>query len=804
MIDSTDPEAIELALTYCQGKAIVNSVNLEDGGARIGAVAPLLRRYGAAVIFGVIDDDPDQAQAFTRQRKLEIARRGHQLLVEEHGVGETDIIFDPLVFPAASGDETYIGAAVETIEGLRLIKEEFPNCPTVLGISNVSFGLPIRAREVVNSVFLYLCTKAGLDLAIVNTERIERYASIPANERQMAEALLANLPPRPDGESPLASLAAAPRDWRQQSPEQRLAIHQHHVRLLTEHFRSAPRPSRAAPRAEQTTDDLLAALIVDGSRSGLTEALDRKLADGASPLEIINGPLMAGMAEVGRLFNANELIVAEVLQSAEVMKAAVSHLEAHMEADTPATDAAAGSETGRGGAPGRATSRGGISRGGMHRGRVLLATVKGDVHDIGKNLVQIILANNGFEVIDLGIKVLPEVLVRSALQHQPDAIGLSGLLVKSAHQMAATAEDLAAAGVTVPLLVGGAALSRRFADERIAPAYGGGRVVYCADAMEGLEVLLRLAEGGWDQQRTGTVPGTPLIASSPARSRSQAPSDVRSIPPMPSASPAIVQPIPPPRSERVVWSPVPDLREIWSYMNEQMLYGKHLGLRGVVARLLAEGDLRAEKLQQTVEALKDEAEGWMRVRTVWRFYEAVPQGDAIALFEPGSETSACTFVFPRQDRSGGLCLADFVVRPVGGVRDSLALFVVSAGEGVGQRAQEAREAGEYLKSYAIQALAIETAEAGAEWLHARLRAEWGFPDPPEMTMSERFAGRYRGKRFSFGYPACPDLDDQATLWSLLRPEEIGVTLTEEMMMEPEASVSAIVFHHPDARYFSVE
>ncbi len=761
MIDSTDAAAVEVALTYCQGKSIVNSINLEDGEERLEAVAPLLRRYGAAVIFGVIDEDPEQAQAFTRGRKLEIATRGHRLLTEKYGVPEEDIIFDPLVFPAASGDESYIGGAVETIEGLRLIRGAFPNCTTVLGISNVSFGLPVRAREIVNSVFLYLCTKAGLDLAIVNSERLERYASIPDAERRMVEALLANTPPAAgDGDDP--ALANAPGDWREQSPEERAAIHRFHVARVTEHFRGARR--EAVVRPEQPIDERLAGYIIDGSRTGLIADLDLKLAEGLTPLDIINGPLMAGMAEVGRLFNDNELIVAEVLQSAEAMKAAVSHLEQFMDAETSSS-----------------------------RGRVVLATVKGDVHDIGKNLVDIIFTNNGFDVIDLGIKVHPETLVQAVREHRPDALGLSGLLVKSAHQMVVTAEDLAAAGIEVPILVGGAALSARFTQERIAPAYGG-RVLYCSDAMTGLETLLRLSEGGPETtapadpiERRAPVPHAPATATT----RAEAPAVRTDLPP-----------VPPPRTDRVVQTPVENLDEIWSYINPQMLYGKHLGLRGSFARLLDEGDAKAEKLDAMIEALKTDVRKWMRVGAVWRFFEAEPDGDRIALFEPASETPAHVFTFERQQKPGGLCLSDFVVPARDGVRDSMALFVVGAGEGVRGQSQAAKNAGEYLASHAIQALAIETAEAAAEWLHARLRGLWGFPDPPEMTMKDRFAARYRGKRYSFGYPACPDLDDQAPLWGLLRPEDIGVELTEGMMMEPEASVSALVFHHPDARYFS--
>ncbi len=766
MIDSTDPEAIEVALTYCQGKSIVNSINLEDGEERIEAVVPLLRRYGAAVIFGVIDEDPKQAQAFTRERKLEIASRGHKLLTEKYGVPETDIIFDPLVFPAASGDASYIGGAVETIEGLRLIKEAFPACPTVLGVSNVSFGLPIRAREIVNSVFLYLATKAGLDLAIVNTEGLERYAAIPEEERRMAEALLFNRP-LPAGETEDHALTDAPEDWRDQTLDQRAAIHQRHIATIGVHFRGATR--EAVVRPEQPLDERLAGYIIDGSRSGLREDLDLKLAEGAAPLDIINGPLMAGMSEVGRLFNANELIVAEVLQSAEAMKAAVSHLEQFMDADTSAA-----------------------------RGRVVLATVKGDVHDIGKNLVEIILSNNGFEVIDLGIKVVPETLVQAVAEHRPDAIGLSGLLVKSAQQMVVTAEDLSAAGIGLPILVGGAALSKRFTEERIAPAFGGS-VTYCADAMAGLDTLLRLAEDGWPQGASVAPPPAPTRGKSPNRKPARTGT---------ASARAVVRtdldPLPPPHADRVVWSPVEDLREVWSFINPQMLYGKHLGLRGSFARLLDAGDVKAEKLEAVIESLKDEIDGWMQVRAVWRFFEAEPDRDAITLYEPGSNEAVHSFEFGRQAKPGGLGLADFVVPSADGVRDSVALFVVGAGDGVRERSLVAKEAGEYLSSHAIQALAIETAEAAAEWLHAKLREAWDFPDPLEMTMKDRFAARYRGKRFSFGYPACPDLDDQAALFRLLRPEEIGVTLTDGMMMEPEASVSAMVFHHPDARYFSVK
>ncbi|HLL53387.1 MAG TPA: methionine synthase, partial [Myxococcaceae bacterium] len=429
MIDSTDEEVIAMALTYSQGKAIINSVNLEDGEERFHKVVPLARRFGAALVVGCIDE---VGMAVTRQRKLEVAERSYELLTKKYGIRPQDIYFDPLVFPCASGDQQYVGSAVETIEGVRLIKERFPECKTVLGISNVSFGLPTAGREVLNSVFLYHCVQAGLDMALVNSEKLERYPSLPAEERKLSEDLLYN-----HGPDPVTPFAA--------------------------HFRER-KPQKAAV-SSLPLEERLCRYVVEGTRDGLIADLDLAL-EKASPLEVINGPLMKGMDEVGRLFGNNELIVAEVLQSAEVMKAAVGYLEPKMDKSQSA-----------------------------NRGKVLLATVKGDVHDIGKNLVEIILANNGFQVVNLGIKVPPEKLVEAVRAHKPHILGLSGLLVKSAHQMVATAEDLSRAGVDLPILVGGAALSRNFVDKNIAPAYGG-TVAYAQDAMSGLDLAKQIVEPG--------------------------------------------------------------------------------------------------------------------------------------------------------------------------------------------------------------------------------------------------------------------------------------------------------------------
>ncbi|HSS52979.1 MAG TPA: methionine synthase, partial [Thermoanaerobaculia bacterium] len=739
MIDSTDAAVMEQALTWCQGKAILNSINLEDGRSRFEKVIPLARRFGAAVVVGLIDE---KGMAVDVERKVEVARRSFHILVEEMGVKPEDIWWDPLVFPCGTGDAAYLGSAAQTIEGVRAVKELFPDSKTILGISNVSFGLPNAGREVLNSVFLYHCTKAGLDAAIVNTEKLARYADIPQEERDLAEALIF---------LPLGDVEAGNRA----------------VETFTAHFRG--RASAAVqPRAELPLEQRLARAVVEGSKTGLEDDLELALADERwpTPMEIINGPLMAGMSEVGRLFNDNQLIVAEVLQSAEVMKAAVSYLEPHME---KAVDGSSSS-----------------------RGRVLLATVKGDVHDIGKNLVDIVLSNNGFEVVNLGIKVPSERLIQAVRDHKPDIIGLSGLLVKSAQQMVLTAGDFAAAGIDTPLLVGGAALTRRFTHRKIANAYTG-LCTYAKDAMAGLKLVERLTDPAARPELDREVAA--LIAADTAEAAVE-PGEAAE--PGRNAAAEVRRDIPvpaPPDLDRHVAEL--DLDKVWEYLNPQMVYGKHLGLKGSVKRLREEGDEKLAKLERIVGELKDVARhGAMKARAVWRFFPAEAEGNKVTLRDPESGEPIAIWTFPRQNRDGGLCLADYVLPG-----DHLALFVTTAGEGVRQRVEAWKDQGEYLKSHAFAALALETAEAASEWLHACLRKRWGFPDAPDLALEDKLAARYRGKRYSFGYPACPDLAFQRELFHALRPEEIGVELTEGDMLEPEASVSALVFHHPDARYF---
>ena len=736
MIDSTDAVVIERALRACQGKAIVNSINLEDGEERFEKVVPLLRTYGGAVVVGCIDEDKQQGMAVTRARKLAVAERSHALLTEKYGVPARDLIFDALVFPVGTGDVNYIGSAVETIEGIRAIKARFPESKTILGISNVSFGLPPAGREVLNAVFLYHCTKAGLDYAIVNTERLERYPSIPEEERRLAEDLIY---------------------WRGADP----------VAAFAAHFRG--RKKEAKTGATLPLDERLARYIVEGSKDGLLDDLALKLKE-AGALEIINGPLMKGMEEVGRLFNDNQLIVAEVLQSAEAMKAAVAYLEPFMEKDESAT-----------------------------RATLILATVKGDVHDIGKNLVEIVLKNNGYRIINLGIKVPPEDLIAAYHQHKPDAFGLSGLLVKSAQQMVTTAQDLRAAGIEIPLFVGGAALTRKFTATRISVEYGG-PTLYAKDAMDGLDLANRLfgattreslierLRTEHERLRAGAEVSEEPRPTTAAPARSAVSRDV-SVPKPPDLDLHVLRRVP--------------LTHVFPYLNLQMLLGKHLGVKGSVQRLLAEGDPKTLEINAVIEELKREVveQGWLEANALYRFFEARSAGEDLILSRDGRE--AARFTFPRQRAGERLCLADYV-RDTAAEPDYVALFAVTCGKGVRELAERWKEEGQYLRSHAIQALAIELAEALAEMLHARLRTQWGFPDLPGLSMEDRLKARYRGIRVSFGYPACPNLADQRILFDLLEPSQIGLELTEGFMMDPEASVSALVFHHPEAKYFKAE
>ncbi|MCM3765937.1 methionine synthase [Neobacillus niacini] len=739
VIDSTDDKVIEKALKYSQGKSIINSINLEDGEERFEAVVPLIHRYGAAVVVGTIDE---KGMGVTAEKKLEIAKRSYDLLVNKYGLKPQDLIFDPLVFPVGTGDEQYIGSAKATVEGIRLIKEQLPGVQTILGISNVSFGLPPVGREILNSVFLYHCTQAGLDYAIVNTEKLERFASISKEEVALAEALLF------------------------ETTDETLAT-------FTNFYRDKKKEAKVTG-TDMTLEERLAYYVVEGTKEGLQPDLELALAQYPAPLDIINGPLMDGMKEVGRLFNDNQLIVAEVLQSAEVMKAAVSYLEPFME-------------------------KGDVS---ASKGKVLLATVKGDVHDIGKNLVDIILSNNGYNVIDLGIKVTPAELIKAIREEKPDIVGLSGLLVKSAQQMVLTAQDMKEAGIDLPIMVGGAALSRKFTDTKISKEYDG-LVLYAKDAMNGLSLANQLQSPeelekliAEKQEKLAKV-DVPLDL--PIRSAASV-----AVKPKPAVSTTVPVFVPKDTKRHVLKSY--SLSHVEPYINMQMLLGHHLGVKGKIAKLIAEKDEKALKVKEMVDQLllDASANGWIKPAAVYQFFPAQSDGNKIHIYNPENHSQIIeTFDFPRQDSSPYLCLADFLKPVDSGVMDYVGFFTVTAGRGIREVADGLKNEGRFLESHALQSLALESAEGLAELIHRQMRDRWGFPDPLTFTMQDRFAAKYQGQRFSFGYPACPDLEDQKKLFRLIEPGNIGVNLTDGCMMEPEASVSAMVFAHPEARYFNV-
>lgn len=736
MIDTTDSDVVEASLKSIGGRPAINSVNFEDGEEKIRQVASLAKKYGATLVVGLIDDDPDQGMAITVERKLEIAGRAHRLLTGEMGFSDGEIIFDPLVFPCGTGDKNYVGSAEQTILGVKAIKEKFPLSKTVLGISNVSFGLPKEGREVLNGVFLYHCIQAGLDFAIVNATGLKRYASIPDEERELSLDLLNNR--RDDA-----------------------------IERFADFYREA-RPSMEDSVKDMPVKERIEYAVIEGVRENLIENIDELLKDD-KPLDIINGPLMDGMAIVGERFGANQLIIAEVLESAEVMKVAVSYLETKL----PEGEKAAS------------------------KGKIILATVKGDVHDIGKNLVDMIFSNNGYEIINLGIKVPPEKLVEAVRIHNPDIVGLSGLLVKSAQMMVTTVEDFKFAGINTPMIVGGAALTKEFTLTRISPAYGN-IVFYAENAMKGLSLCHNLQDPSEKELLYEKWQASQDRRIERAKKRAEIKPE-----PMPEVLPGWKESEIPKAPDFEPHIFIPDnLDDVFSYINKKMLYGKHLGLPRPEARLSDGEDKQAQKVRMAVQRVMDKVKqsDWFQPKALYLWVESWSEDNRIFW---KSDNGSLRLDLPRQNKDPYACAADWVAP--NGTGDSIAIFITTCGKEPNEIALKWKEEGRYLDSFILQALAIETSEALAEMIHKRIRDEWGFPDKEDMTLKEIFKAQYRGIRLSFGYPACPDLEDQAKLFELLQPEKkIGVRLTSGFMMEPEASVSALVFHHPEAHYFRAE
>lgn len=738
MIDSQVPEVVEEAFKLTQGKCILNSVNLEEGEKSFEELLPLVKKYGASVVVGCIEGE----MAVTAADKLKVAKNSYELLTKKYGIPEEDIMFDPLVFPCGTGDKNYFGSGKETIEGVSLIKKAYPKVRTTLGISNVSFGLPNAGREVLNSVFLYHCVKAGLDTAIVNSEKLVRFSTITDEEKALCDDLLWYN--TQDGNDPVANFTAYFRGKKVQEKE-------------------------TVDLSSLTVEKRLEINIVEGTKDGLIENLDEALQK-YKPLEVINIPLMAGMDIVGKLFNDNELIVAEVLQSAEVMKAAVAYLEPKMEK----TDVSV-------------------------KGTVVLATVKGDVHDIGKNLVNIILSNNGYKVVDLGIKCLPESLIKATREHNPDVIGMSGLLVKSAQQMVSTVKDFKAAGIDTPVLVGGAALTQKFTSNKIQPEYDG-TVIYAKDAMHGLSLINQLVNDeeretfikqyrekfkpGFDKETEKKAKKGPLKLKEKTLSFDY---DIKSI----TASSY---------DTHVVTK---SMDELWPYINRQMLYGHHLGLKGNIKKLFDTENPKAMKLYKQVQDVRNSIveKDLLNTQGMFRFYKVRAEGETMVILSENEQDELQRFTFPRQPGGYQYCLTDFIHPDK---VDTCCFFIVTSGQEILDYAKQLKDEEAFLASHIANAIGLELAEAFAESLHQDIRSFWGFPDKEGLIGEDLFKLAYRGRRYSFGYPACPDLGYQSLLWKLCSPDKhIGVELCDDFMMNPDGSVSALVFHHPEATYFRV-
>ncbi|MFE0516188.1 methionine synthase [Streptomyces sp. NPDC058964] len=751
VLDSTEPAILEAGLERLGGRAVVNSVNYEDGDgpdSRFARIMPLVAEHGAAVVALTIDEE---GQARTAEWKLRVAERLIADLTGEWGMAESDILVDCLTFPIATGQEETRRDGVETIEAIRELKRRHPDVQTTLGLSNISFGLNPAARTVLNSVFLHECVAAGLDSAIVHASRILPISRIPQEQLECALDLVHDR--RREDYDPL----------------------QRYLELFEGVDSRSVKASRAAELAALPLPDRLRRRIVDGERGGLTADLDEALT-GHSALEIVNDILLDGMKTVGELFGSGQMQLPFVLQSAEVMKAAVGHLEPHME---------------------RADTSG--------KGTLVLATVKGDVHDIGKNLVDIILTNNGYNVVNLGIKQPVSAIVEAAEKHRADAIGMSGLLVKSTMIMKENLQELNDRGLatTYPVILGGAALTRAYVEQDLHELYDG-EVRYARDAFEGLRLMdtltaLKRGEAGaaLPELKRRRVRATTTARINEDRRPLPARSDVATDNPVPT----------PPFWGTRVTKGIP-LADYASWLDERATFMGQWGLKssrgatGPSYEELVETEGRP-RLRAWLDRLH--TDNLLEAAVVHGYFRCVSKGDdLIVLDEDGTERTR--FTFPRQQRDRYLCLADFfraqdAVDSVSGETDVIAFTTVTMGNRVSEAANELFAADSYRDYLELHGLSVQLTEALAEFWHARVRAELGIADQDPTDLAGMLRTDYQGCRYSLGYPACPDLEDRAKIAGLLRPERIGVTLSEEFQLHPEQSTDALILHHPEAVYF---
>jgi 5-methyltetrahydrofolate--homocysteine methyltransferase len=748
VIDSTETPVIEAALKLHGGKPIINSINFEDGEQHATDRLKLAKQFGASVIALTIDE---VGMAKSAEDKLRIASRLVDFACNQHGLPQADLLIDPLTFTIATGNEDDRKLALWTLEGIAAIREAFPEIQIILGLSNVSFGLNPAARAVLNSVFLDHAARAGMTGAIVHVSKIRPLHLIAPEEVKVCEDLIFDR--RSEGYDPL--------------------------QRLLELFADRKAADATVKKRAETVEGRLKDRIVDGDRKGLQTDLDEALAK-MPPLDIINTVLLDGMKVVGELFGAGKMQLPFVLQSAETMKAAVAYLEPHMERIE-----------------------------GQEKGTIVLATVKGDVHDIGKNLVDIILTNNGYRVVNLGIKVPLAEMLHAVQENRAHAIGMSGLLVKSTVVMRENLEEMTRQGVEVPVLLGGAALTRNYVEDDCVRAYASGRVAYARDAFDGLHLMDKVTSNGFDDYLAAVQSKRSGKARNTARTLGQA--DVRAFQPVDIGAVQIRRrrltqdvPVvePPFWGARTLEAPA---KAIVPFINERSLYQFQWGFRKQGRSLddflgWAKQELRP--VMRRMLALCEE-EDILKPQAAYGYWLAAGQGNDLLIFDQDGQTELARFSLPRQPKDDGECIADFFRDVDDAQRDVIGLQVVTVGQKASDKAREWFEENRYQDYLYLHGLSVEMAEAMAEYTHKRIRAELGFAAEDDRDMEKMLAQGYRGSRYSFGYPACPKLEDQIPLLKLLGADRVGVEISDEYQLHPEQSTSAIVVLNPNAKYFSV-
>jgi len=750
MLDSTEVNVIEAALKLCSGKTIINSINLEDGRKTLDPKALLAKKYGAALVALTIDE---KGQADTAEWKFEVAKRIYDIVVHEYGIPPSDLMFDPLVFPVTTGMEQTRRSAIETFEAIKLIKKHLPGALTHVGLSNCSFGLSPYTRQVINSMYLHYALGYGLDSAILHSSKILPLANIDDKGKELCRRLLFA-------------------EFEESDPLQE----------IIEHYADKKTESKKGQSLGENVEDRLKQAIIQGRRESLIADLDAGR-ERYSPIEIINKILLEGMKVVGELFGSGQMQLPFVLQSAEVMKASVKYLEQFMEKAE-----------------------------GADKGKIVLATVKGDVHDIGKNLVDIILTNNGYKVFNIGIKQPVENMISEFQKENADAIGMSGLLVKSTVVMKDDLITMNDRGIAPPVILGGAALNRRYVEHDLRAIYHG-ELFYGEDAFDGLRIMdqiiakKRIANVGSAAIRGVVNAGARSnVATVTAKRPSVTPSKNGSESQERSATLAKAPNFPKPPFLGMRTRTDFDVEKLFPYINEITLFGTQWQFR--------KGGVKPELYKQQIETVARPALARLKTyclehnilhpSTTYGFFPVASIGNVLVIFEDDHKTERVRFEFPRQALGEGLCLSDYTEPMLDGrAVDYISFMAVTVGHEVTKACNALRAENQYQEYLFLHGLGVETAEALAEYFHQQIRREWGIGESDSANITKLFKGYYRGRRYSFGYPACPNLEDQTGLFQLIDPTQVGISITENFLLEPEQSTSAIIFHHPDAKYFNI-